>query len=167
MAASACRVCVALGLHHSQPRAPPNDQLSSESKELRACFLWSYVFDKGLAMSLGRPVTMPIWDVPEDIIAPIEPDRPFTAFVQILFQFAKVQATIVCDLHFQPAQGNSPQRKEATISSLKRQMDKIQKHIVEVRSIAVRAMTSSSPSIDSSLPTPFLGCFFDERMDFA
>ncbi|KAF4534112.1 C6 transcription factor [Lasiodiplodia theobromae] len=107
--------------------------LSSESKELRACFLWSYVFDKGLAMSLGRPVTMPIWDVPEDIIAPIEPDRPFTAFVQILFQFAKVQATIVCDLHFQPAQGNSPQRKEATISSLKRQMDKIQKHIVEIR----------------------------------
>ncbi|OJD33034.1 c6 transcription factor [Diplodia corticola] len=133
LASNACRVCIALGLHHSQPRAPPNDQLSSEDKELRACFLWSYIFDKGLAMSLGRPVCMPIWDVPEDIIAPIDPQHPFSAFVQVLFRFAKVQATIVCDLHFQPAQGYSPQRKEAAISSLKRHMDCIQNQVVEIR----------------------------------
>ncbi|KAL0259065.1 hypothetical protein SLS55_006570 [Diplodia seriata] len=75
---------------------------------------------------------MPIWDVPEDIVAPIEPEQPFSAFVQVLFKFAKIQATVVCDLHFQPAQGNSPQRKEATISSLRRQMDHMRKQIVEV-----------------------------------
>lgn len=133
LASNACRICVALGLHHSEPLGPPNNELSSEQRELRACFLWCYVFDKGLAMSLGRPVCMPIWDVPDDIIAPIDPARPFTSFVHILFKFSKIQATIVCDLHYQPAQTNSPQRKEATITSLKRQMEKIQKQVVEVR----------------------------------
>lgn len=132
LASNACRVCVAMGLH-SQQFALPSDRMPNELRELRACFLWCYVFDKGLAMSLGRPVCMPIWDVPEDVIAPIEPDQPRSAFIQTLFKFSKIQASISCDLHYQPAQTNSPQRKENAIASLRRQMERIRKQIDEIR----------------------------------
>lgn len=136
LTSNAARVCVALGLHNSSQFVLPSEELTEEQRELKNCFLWCYMFDKGLSMSLGRPVCMPVWDVPEDVIAPIEPDRPRSTVIQMLLKYAKIQAIISRDLYYQPTQLNSPQRKEAAIASLRRKMSKIQQQADEVHQIA-------------------------------
>ncbi|KAH7042694.1 hypothetical protein B0J12DRAFT_206187 [Macrophomina phaseolina] len=133
LTSNAARVCVALGLHNSSQFVLPSEELTEEQRELKNCFLWCYMFDKGLSMSLGRPVCMPVWDVPEDVIAPIEPDRPRSTVIQMLLKYAKIQAIISRDLYYQPTQLNSPQRKEAAIASLRRKMSKIQQQADEIR----------------------------------
>lgn len=135
LASNACRICVALGLPRSRIFRLPHDQLSNEQKEVKACFMWCYVFDKGLAMNLGRPVSMPVWNFTADVIAPIEPKRPITAFMHVLFRWAQVQARVVCGLCYQSIQvADGAQQKESTIVSLERQMGDIRKDIIEVSS---------------------------------
>ncbi|KAK7516977.1 uncharacterized protein IWZ02DRAFT_500893 [Phyllosticta citriasiana] len=103
----------------------------ARKKEARACLLWTFIFDKGSAMNLHRPVVLSVWDVPVGIAAPSDPKKPFTAVLATLFQFAAVQATIMCELHFRPAQNDSPQRQEHTVSSLKKRMAQIKKQVTE------------------------------------
>ncbi|KAK7545069.1 uncharacterized protein J3D65DRAFT_47895 [Phyllosticta citribraziliensis] len=147
----ACRVCVALGLHHPQPLSTPYSEQTQEEKEARACFLWTFIFDKGSAMSLHRPVVLPVWDVPVEIAAPSDRDKPFTAILAALYQFAAVQATIMCELHFQPAQTNSPQRQEHTVSALKKRMAQIKKQITELRAFPPHSTDASMISEWTSL----------------
>ncbi|KAL1387340.1 hypothetical protein HDK64DRAFT_133516 [Phyllosticta capitalensis] len=147
----ACRVCVALGLHHPQPLSKPHSEQTQEEKEARACFLWTFIFDKGSAMSLHRPVVLPVWDVPVEIASPMDPDKPFTAILGALYQFAAVQATIMCELHFQPAQTNSPQRRDHTVSALKKRMTQIKKHITELRAFPPHSTDASMISEWTSL----------------
>ncbi|KAK7555232.1 hypothetical protein IWX92DRAFT_425576, partial [Phyllosticta citricarpa] len=89
----ACRVCVALGLHHPQPLSTPYSEQTQEEEEARACLLWTFIFDKGSAMGLHGPVVLPVWDVPVEIAAPSDPEKPFAAILATLYQFATVQAT--------------------------------------------------------------------------
>ncbi|KAK7510285.1 hypothetical protein IWZ03DRAFT_363327 [Phyllosticta citriasiana] len=123
----------------------------ARKKEARACLLWTFIFDKGSAMNLHRPVVLSVWDVPVEIAAPSDPEKPFTAVLATLYQFAAVQATIMCELHFRLAQNDSPQRQEHTVSSLKKRMAQIKKQVTELRAFPPHSTDASMISEWTSL----------------
>ena len=99
-----------------------------ENLEAPGCFLWIYIMDKGLSLSLGRPVSLPIMSSPVDTLIPLEPAVPRSAILWTLLQLGKIQGSFLTEVQFQL----DKERKATSINSLKQQMFQLKNKMTEV-----------------------------------
>ncbi|KAK1624339.1 hypothetical protein BDP81DRAFT_502080 [Colletotrichum phormii] len=92
LSASASRICMALG----GPRRISSQTMAiHELRETRYTLSICYMFDRALALSMNRCLSLPRFDMNPTELVPTDAEKPYTSLIQVFLQLAEVQSDVV------------------------------------------------------------------------
>ncbi|KAK0381139.1 hypothetical protein CLIM01_01496 [Colletotrichum limetticola] len=125
LSASASRVCMALG---GPRRISSQTMAAHELRETRYTLSICYMFDRALALSMNRCLSLPEFDMNPAELVPPDAKKPYTSLIQVFLQLAEVQSEIV---HHMEIKNMKAREDVGTIQTLQGKMWKIKETIRE------------------------------------
>ncbi|KXH26761.1 hypothetical protein CSAL01_00307 [Colletotrichum salicis] len=92
LSASASRICMALG---GPRRINSQTKAIHELRETRYTLSTCYMFDRALALSMNRCLSLPDFDMNPTELVPTDAEKPYTSLIQVFLQLAEVQSDVV------------------------------------------------------------------------
>lgn len=126
LSASASRVCMALG---GPRRISSHTMAAHELRESRYTLSICYMFDRALALSMNRWLSLPEFDMNPAELVPPDTKKPYTSLIQVFLQLAEVQSDIV---HHTKTKNMKAREDVETVQALQGKMWKIKETIKEV-----------------------------------
>ncbi|KAK1675372.1 hypothetical protein BDP55DRAFT_715536 [Colletotrichum godetiae] len=117
LSASASRICMALG---GPRRISSQTMASHELRETRYTLSICYIFDRALALSMNRCLSLPEFDINPTELVPTDAEKPYTSLIQVFLQLAEVQSNVV-----QHAKTKNVMENVETVQKLQGKMWKI------------------------------------------
>ncbi|KAL0766918.1 hypothetical protein CaCOL14_010489 [Colletotrichum acutatum] len=125
LSASASRVCMALG---GPRRISSQTMAAHELRETRYTLSICYMFDRALALSMNRCLSLPEFDMNPAELVPTDAKKPYTSLIQVFLQLAEVQSDIV---HHTKIKNMKAREDVETVQTLQGKMWKIKETIRE------------------------------------
>ncbi|KXH38486.1 hypothetical protein CSIM01_05611 [Colletotrichum simmondsii] len=125
LSASASRVCMALG---GPRRISSQTMAAHELRETRYTLSICYMFDRALALSMNRCLSLPEFDMNPAELVPPDAKKPYTSLIQVFLQLAEVQSDIV---HHTKIKNMKTRDDVETVQTLQGKMWKIKETIRE------------------------------------
>lgn len=110
-------------------RISSHTMAAHELRESRYTLSICYMFDRALALSMNRWLSLPEFDMNPAELVPPDTKKPYTSLIQVFLQLAEVQSDIV---HHTKTKNMKAREDVETVQALQGKMWKIKETIKEV-----------------------------------